>query len=435
MKRKYSFLPIACMFFFLSINAQKSGNKSEQKNKEVAPTISKDNGFNKYSNNKVLTTKDIVITDEIKPINGNEKILRNAIIVYKNDGTLISYDLDSKKQNWIFKFTDGTKEKMRNQFNVNNGVLYAASSKKQIVALNVNDGSVFWKNDIGLEDVEKRYAINGQNLPISKSLIFLPSFNHNLYAFNRFTGQHVWNYQLQFEFNLYSPAVNDQYLVVPNAPWVYCFETQTGKAIWQRGFGNRPMYADPRIDNERAYVADERDMVYALNLKNMANIDWKFQLPENQSRVKESLILDAGVLYFSSSKTMSSSNGVNNGLVYALDSKTGNLLWKTEINEGRYIRSLRKYDDYLIGFANNNDKVGGTMFVVNSKNGSRKEIKKTGEAGISNLVRYDQNSVAFLTRNYFTIYNFKEDSFNEQNLNIQDPADSSFDVYMEIVRK
>ncbi|EOR30382.1 PQQ-binding-like beta-propeller repeat protein [Elizabethkingia meningoseptica] len=396
----------------------------------------KDDGFNKYSNNKVLTTEDIVITDEIKPVKGNEKVLKNAIIIYKNDGTLVSYDLDSKKQNWVFKFTDGTKEKMRNQFNINNGVLYATSSKKQIVALNVNDGSMFWKNNIGLEDVEKRYAINGQNLPISKSLIFLPSFNHNLYAFNRFTGQHVWNYKLQFEFNLYAPAVNDQYLVIPNAPWVYCFETQTGKAIWQRGFKDRPMYAAPRIDSERAYVAEERDIVYALNLKNMANIDWQFQLPENQSRVKESLILGNGVLYFSSSLTMPSvKDSIKNGLVYALDSKTGKLLWQTEISEGRYIRSLQKYNDYLIGFANNDDKVGGNIFVINSKDGKKKEIKKSKEPGISNATRYDENSVAFLTRNYFTIYNFKEDSFNEQNLNIQDPANSSFDVYMEIVRK
>ncbi len=342
----------------------------------------KDDGFNKYSNNKVLTTEDIVITDEIKPVKGNEKVLKNAIIIYKNDGTLVSYDLDSKKQNWVFKFTDGTKEKMRNQFNINNGVLYATSSKKQIVALNVNDGSMFWKNNIGLEDVEKRYAINGQNLPISKSLIFLPSFNHNLYAFNRFTGQHVWNYKLQFEFNLYAPAVNDQYLVIPNAPWVYCFETQTGKAIWQRGFKDRPMYAAPRIDSERAYVAEERDIVYALNLKNMANIDWQFQLPENQSRVKESLILGNGVLYFSSSLTMPSvKDSIKNGLVYALDSKTGKLLWQTEISEGRYIRSLQKYNDYLIGFANNDDKVGGNIFVINSKDGKKKEIKNLKNQG------------------------------------------------------
>lgn len=428
MKKKYTILSIFCCLIFA--NAQKKTAKpSSNKNTETYPSIAPESKSNQYSNNKILTTEDIVITEEIKPITGKEKVLADALIIYKNDGTVVSYDLESKKQKWEYKFTDGSKEKMRNGFNIENGILYVASSNKQLVALNVNDGSAYWKNDLGLEEITKRYAINGQFLPISKSLIFLPSFNKNLYAFNKITGQHIWNYQLQFEFNLYSPAVSDEYLIIPNAPWVYCFETQTGKALWQRGFKDRPMYASPQIDNERAYVADERDMVYALNLKDNANIDWQFKLPENESRIGETMILNNGILYFATSSDLDGKKKAN---VYALDSKSGISLWKTEIAEFGEIKSLEQFDNTIIGFAKGEKNF---MFAVDSKNGKAKKTPQPKENAISNVVKFNQNSVAFLTRNYFVVYDFNKNTFQEQALNINDPEESSFNVYMEIIRK
>lgn len=428
MKKRYTILSVFCFLFFA--NAQKKSTEPSTKNNTgISPTIAPESKSNQYSNNKIFTTDDIVITEEIKPITGKEKVLSDAFIIYKNDGTLVSYDLDSKKQKWEYKFTDGSKEKMRNGFNIENGILYVASSKKQLVALNVNDGSAYWKNELGLEDITRRYAINGQFLPISKSLIFLPTFNKNLYAFNKTTGQHIWNYQLQFEFNQYSPAVTDEYLVIPNAPWVYCFETQTGKALWQRGFKELPMYALPKIDNERAYVADEKDMVYALNLKNNANIDWEFKLAKKESRIGETMILNNGILYFATSSAMDASKKAN---VYALDSKSGKSLWKTEIEEFGKIKSLQQFDNNIIGFAEGEKNF---MFVVDSKSGKAKTVTQPKENAISNVVKYNKNSVAFLTRNYFMIYDFTKNTFEEQALKINDPEKSRFDVYMEIIRK
>ncbi|KFC20695.1 PQQ-binding-like beta-propeller repeat protein [Chryseobacterium sp. FH1] len=428
MKKKYTILSIFCCLFF--VNAQKkTATPSTNDNTGIVPSVAPESKSNQYSNNKILTTEDIVITEDIKPITGKEKVLSDAFIIYKNDGTVVSYDLESKKQKWEYKFTDGSKEKMRNGFNIENGILYVASSKKQLVALNVNDGSAYWKNDIGLEDITRRYATNGQFLPISKSLIFLPTFNKNLYAFNKTTGQHIWNYQMQFEFNQYSPAVTDAYLIVPNAPWVYCFETQTGKALWQRGFKDRPMYTLPKIDDERAYVADEIDMVYALNLKNNANIDWEFKLGEKESKIGETMILNNGILYFATSSGLSAKKKAN---VYALDSKSGKSLWKTEIEEFGKIKSLQQFENTIIGFAEGEKNF---MFVVDSKNGKAKTVLQPKENAISNVVKYSQNSVAFLTRNYFMIYDFTKNTFEEQALNINDPEKSRFDVYMEIIRK
>lgn len=382
---------------------------------------------NQYSNDKIATSiKEILSTTNNKEILGNEKVEKDLIIVLKNDGEITSYDLESLNQKWNIKFTDSSYNKMRNQFKIENSILYATSTQKEIIAANVNDGSLYWKTEIGMHSgVDKRYVISGQHLPIQGNLIFLASNNKQLYAFNKYTGDKVWNYKLQFPYNNYTPVLNKENLVISNAPYVYSFKSQTGQAIWQRGFGNTPMYSLMQIDDKKAYVANEYNKVYALNIDDMASIAWEYQTEDKYANIDSNTILDGGTYYFAS-ETDSKTLNVN-----SLNSDNGELIWKTSLNiEGDDVRYFSKYNNYIFGFTKADDNA---FFMLNATDGKQLKIRQPKEKILSNIFVYN-GDLSFLTKNFFVTYNLKANKYTYKDIKLKYEVNDAFNLYFEIVK-
>jgi len=388
-----------------------------------------DDDTNQYSNNKIATSVDeIILYDQYKTIWGNEKITKDALIILSGNGEILSYNLETQEENWKFQFTDSSYNKMRNSFNIENAILYASSTQIELVALNVNDGSLYWKTELGQQnEITRRYWINGQELPIKKDLIYLASGNKNLYAFNKLTGDLAWNYELQFPYNNYTPAIHNDYLIIPNAPWVYCFEASTGKPIWQRGFGNKPMYTTPQIDDKYAYVADENNIIYALNLENNAAIMWEYQTDYEYADIDEKTILENGVYYF----------GTKTGredppAVVALNSKDGSLIWRTVLsNEGNEIKVFKKFTNYILGFTDSESK---SFYLIETETGEQIMIADPKEKAVSNIVKIDDEHLAFLTRNYLVTFNLNTKKFTYKEAQLDYKLDESFGVHIEIIK-
>jgi outer membrane protein assembly factor BamB len=421
------FILLSILFPF-SVFAQKG--KSPKKKKQQTVVIQKpaDDGTNQYSNDKVFTSlSDIVFTKQQKNITGNEKVNKPLIVILKNNGQLVAFDLATKKESWKYTFTDQSTNKKRNRFQIEGGVMYATSEQKELVALDVNDGTLFWRSKIGNQKSDRSYMINGQHLPIQNNLIFLASCNNQLYTFNKLTGQLVWNYRLQFEYNLYSPMVCNNTLVITNAPWVYCFEANTGKPLWQKGFGSEAMYACIRLDSTRAYVAGERNIIYALNLLNQANIDWQFETEKEQSQIGENTLLAAQSYFFATTKGRDSAASV-----YCLETANGKLKWRTTLRDGDQINTFFKSNDYLLGFSN---AQANYFFMLDANTGKHLDIPSPKESAISNVVKLDAENMAFITAHYFVQFNIISKAFSYADLQLNDNRDPDFNIHMEIANQ
>lgn len=387
---------------------------------------SDDTETNQYSNDQVATSiKEILNTTYHKDILGDEKVEKDLIIVLKNDGQLTSYDLESLDQKWNIQFTDSSNNKMNNRFNIENAILYATSTQKEIIAANVNDGSLYWKTEIGMHnEVERRYDINGQHLPIQGNLIFLASNNKQIYAFNKFTGDKVWNYKLQFPYNNYTPVLNKDNLVIPNAPYVYSFKSQTGQPIWQRGFGNTPMYSLMQIDDKKAYVASESNKVYALNINDMASIAWEYETEYNYATIDNNTILDGDTYYFAADTEGKISN------IVALNSNNGELIWKTSLNNEEEVRYFSKYNNYIFGFTKADTNA---FFILNSSDGKQLKINQPKEKILSNIF-ISEGNLTFLTKSYFVTYNLKSGKYVYRDIKLEYEINDAFNLYFEIVK-
>lgn len=397
---------------------------------QTTETDQEETSKNQYSNDRIPTSINEIITNkQYKKIKGNEKIENNLLIVLKNNGELTSYDLSTLKQQWNLKFTDSSNNKMSNRFKIENAILYTTSTQKQLRAVNVNDGTTYWKTEIGLhKEKTRRYMITGQQLPIKGSLIYLASNNSQLYAFDKTNGSLSWNYKLQYPYNMETPVVNNKYLVIPNAPLVYCFEADTGKAIWAKSFGKVPMYSQMQIDNDKCYVAGTNNEIYALNLENNAPLAWKFKTEYNYPKIKENTLLENAIYY------LGAKNGSNIApSMIALDANNGTKKWETKLNnEGQEIKTFIKHKDIIVGFT---DGKSNSFFIIKAATGEQIDIEIPKEKIISNIFKLDDTNVVFLTKNYLVTFNIKKRDYTYQDIKLENKVNDAFLLYFEIVKK
>ncbi|NRS90363.1 outer membrane protein assembly factor BamB [Flavobacterium sp. 7E] len=395
---------------------------------QMPTMITESNNSNKYSNDQIATNINEIISAKLyKKITGNEKTEKDLIIILKNNGQLSSYDFQTLEHKWDLIFSDSSYNKMRNHFKVENSILYTTSTQRELLAINVNNGEKYWKTQIGQNNkVSKRYMINGQHLPIKGSLIYLASNNKQLYAFNKLNGSITWNYKLDFPFNNYSPVINNNQLVISNAPWIYCFEARTGKAIWQRGFGNVPMYSNLQIDNEKVYTASEGNKIYSLNINNNAAIDWEIETENNHPRIGENTILGDNVYYFGAKNDKGSTT------ITAINTANGEKIWQSNLkNLGTEINVFCKYNNYILGFTNAQEN---SFFLINSITGEEVEVKSPKENALSNIFNIEDKLV-FISKNYLTTFNLKEKEFSYRDLKLDYEVNDDFNLYFEIIQK
>jgi outer membrane protein assembly factor BamB len=369
----------------------------------------------------------IVLTNCKSKSQQNYKENRNpSLIVLHNNGKLASYNVQSKKQQWLFAFADSSNEKLDNRFTIDNGIIYAIGIKSDVVAIDGTNGKAIWHNTIDTLSEERRYYINGQIQPIDNGLTYFASFNKNLYAANIETGKIAWQYKLDMEFNLYPPVTNNTHVIVPSAGSVYCFEAQTGRAIWQRGFGSQPMYMLPQIDQTHAYVGGEEDIIYALNIENKANIDWQTKLPNNFGNVDQNTIKSFQSLLIGASNAQE-----KKGKILCLDTKDGTILWQVNCNINEKIKAIYELGDYVA--VSTGDKTA-PLAIVSKLSRTLEKVVQPKEVIISNFIRLADFKIGFLTKSYFVTYDLRLNTIEEQPINTGETDDADFNVHIEMLK-
>ncbi|UTN02770.1 PQQ-binding-like beta-propeller repeat protein [Flavobacterium bizetiae] len=381
-----------------------------------APSNSK-SGKNSYSNNKVLTANDIVTNKAINPLK-KVPLDPQSILIYDYDGSLMSFNLESEAFNWTVKATDSHTEMCANQLTLQDGVVYVPFINGEIFAINNKTGQIFWKSRLGT--ITDQIVLKNQAPIINDGKLFITtqSPNNNIYALDIKDGSLIWNYKLDASNNDIPVLFFDNKVFTQSGNNFYSFEANTGKLLSQKTF-EEPIHGKAVTDGENVFVANEKNVVFALN-PNTLDIVWQFKLDENQSNIKDRIFSKDKKLYFAA-------EGPEVSSLYAVDSKTGTQIWKTDFKND-IIEYVVEESDNAWGYTRK-----GKLFQIDLANGEMAFDMKLSTRPISNLEFAEENYMYYYSDAALIQFEFSTKDENEVYLRTS-IKDDAYSAYLKILR-
>ena len=206
---------------------------------------------------------------------------------------------------WVFTCED----EVRSTPAIAEGLLYVGSYDHNLYALDLQTGQFRWKyaTEAGL----------ASSPCVWQDRIFVGSEDHLLYCINPQTGRLVWTCPTQgcvrssprVEYNHVFFGSDDNHL--------YAVNVQTGRVAWKSETLG-PVRSRPAVGDETIYFGCEDGSIYAVDIR--ATIRWRFT---TRRAVTSSPTLEDGILYVGSS----------DHTVYALDARSGWSVWRFRTNK------------------------------------------------------------------------------------------------------
>ena len=338
------------------------------------------------------------------------------ILIYDYDGILFTFDLESETIAWTVKATDSHTEMCANKVTLIDGVLYVPFINGEIFAIDNQTGAVFWKSRIG--NSTDQIVLKDQLPVVNDGKLFITSQNGNIYALNIKDGSLIWKYKLDSPNNDIPVLFFDNKVFTQSGNFLYSFEANTGKLIYQKDFGET-MHGQPVTDGENVFVANEKNVVFALS-PNTPDILWQFKLDENQHNIKERILCKDKKIYFAAQGPEASS-------IYALDSKTGTQLWKTDFKDDT-IEYIIEESDNIWGYTRK-----AKLFQLDITNGEIAAETKLTTQPISNFEFPVDDSLFYYSDAALIQFDLKTKDENEVYLRTS-IKDNAYSAYLKIIR-
>ena len=282
---------------------------------------------------------------------------KDKVFVGDDLGCLTAYALKNGKKLWSFasgKRIVGTPA-------VSEGIVVFGSADRNIYGLNAADGSLRWK-------VEAAEPVLGA-VTIHEGIAYVGASDKTFRAIDIQTGKVVWSYEQVKGYIETKPLVVDDKVIF--SAWdntLYALEKATGKEIWKWTGGLTRMHFSPAAvwpvaSNGKVFIADPQRAMTAVNLQNGETVWRTFRsqvretigLSEDGERVFSKTMNDSIVCYSTLTDTPEQvwasnvgfgyehapsmpqeKDGVvygstKEGLLFALEAKTGKIIWKHKI--------------------------------------------------------------------------------------------------------
>ena len=282
---------------------------------------------------------------------------KDKVFVGDDLGCLTAYALKNGKKLWSFasgKRIVGTPA-------VSEGIVVFGSADRNIYGLNAADGSLRWK-------VEAAEPVLGA-VTIHEGIAYVGASDKTFRAIDVQTGKVVWSYDQVKGYIETKPLVVDDKVIF--SAWdntLYALEKATGKEVWKWTGGLTRMHFSPAAvwpvaSNGKVFIADPQRAMTAVNLQNGETVWRTFRsqvretigLSEDGERVYSKTMNDSIVCYSTLTDTPEQvwasnvgfgyehapsmpleKDGVvygstKEGLLFALEAKTGKIIWKHKI--------------------------------------------------------------------------------------------------------
>lgn len=203
---------------------------------------------------------------------------------------------------WKFKF----EEEIRSSPTVYQGLLFVGSYDNNLWALNVENGQFRWK-----------YATDGgvavtPAIAEEEHLVIVGSNDFNLYAIDIRSGRQNWKLGTQGPIRSSPTVAHGHVFFGSDDNKFYAVRVATGRAAWKYDAGSQ-IRCKPTVTDELIVVGNDSGDVFALDLS--GQMKWRFKTKRS---VMSSPVVYEGLAFF----------GSGDGHLYAIEVKNGFSVWR-----------------------------------------------------------------------------------------------------------
>jgi len=137
--------------------------------------------------------------------------------------------------------------------------VFVGSQKGDLVALSLENGSVYWKFSTGA-------AIGESSPAYGNGVVYIGDLNGWLNALNAVDGQKLWAFKTNGEIKSSPVVVGNQVLIGSYDENLYSLSARTGKLLWKFKT-NGPVHSTPSIANGMAFIAGCDELFRAIRIE------------------------------------------------------------------------------------------------------------------------------------------------------------------------
>jgi len=246
---------------------------------------------------------------------------------YKNDGTL----------KWKVKTDDA----LVSVPVIEDDIVFAGTSDGIFRALDLRHGEVIWQfEDVG-GYVEAR--------PLSyQTMVIFGAWDGKLYALDQATGEPVWIWQGERTNPLYSPAAcwpvgaDGKIFIAAPDRYLTAIDARNGKTLWRNNQWKFRETVGLSADGKLVFGRSMTDSVVAFESgRSFPSVYWAADFRYGYDIAPSMPVEKDGTLFW----------GTKNGMIYAADASTGELLWKNKY-QNTLILTVAPLDDRRVLFSN-----------------------------------------------------------------------------------
>lgn len=161
---------------------------------------------------------------------------------------------DSLKQLWTYEAGDSIESSAA----IVGGTVFVGSQKGELVALSLDNGSVYWKFVTGNPIGESSPAYGG-------GTVYIGDLGGWLNALNASDGKKLWAFKTNGEIKSSPVVVGDRVLIGSYDETLYCLSAKDGSLKW-RFKTNGPVHSTPGIADGMAFIAGCDELFRAIRI-------------------------------------------------------------------------------------------------------------------------------------------------------------------------
>ncbi len=160
----------------------------------------------------------------------------------------------SLKQLWTYEAGDSIESSAA----IVGGTVFIGSQKGELVALSLDNGSVYWKFSTG-------NPIGESSPAYANGAVYIGDLGGWLNALNANDGRKLWAFKTNGEIKSSPVVIGDRVLIGSYDETLYCLNARNGSLVWKFKT-NGPVHATPGISEGMAFIAGCDEMFRAIRI-------------------------------------------------------------------------------------------------------------------------------------------------------------------------
>ncbi len=256
-------------------------------------------------------------------------IQNNYIVFGSADSTIYALSTKDGKLIWEFK-TNGA---VLGCPIINDNIVYIGGSDRKFRAIDLSSGKLVWEFS-GLDGFVETKPV------LYRDKILFGAWDEHFYCLDATTGKLIWKWKGDQPGIFYSPAacwpVASDGIVFFAAPdrKLNAINIQTGKLVWRTGKYKVRETVGLSEDGKLLFARTMNDTILAVPVSDKSSDPiWKTNCGFGYDISSAQIVEKDGTIFYPT----------KNGMIYALDSKTGKVIWQYKISNG-YVNTITPID-------------------------------------------------------------------------------------------